>query len=126
MEHKRINPYVSAVVKVTISGENVPEHITLEHRELQPGLVVNPQVVTPIRNKPKPNAKCRKECEDICSRFCPTKSYLYCWVCVYNATDKILLITTEKKIAKGVRHNNRSFFLNITTKLNVSSEITEI
>ena len=101
MEYKRINPYVSAVVKVTITGENIPENITLEHRELRPGLVVDPQVVTPIRHKPRPNAKCGKDCEMICSRFCATKDYLYCWVCVYNATDKIVMITPEKKIAQG-------------------------
>ena len=101
MEHRRINPYISSMVKVTIAGENIPDHITLEHREIKPGLVVDPQVVTPIKNKPKPNAKCRKDCGVVCARFCPRKEYLYCWVYVYNATDKILLVTPETKIAEG-------------------------
>ena len=37
----------------------------------------------------------------VCTRFCPKKDYLYCWVCVYNATDKILLITPKTKLAEG-------------------------
>ena len=101
MEHKRINPYTGSVVKCTVSGEKIPEHITLEYRQIQPGLLVDPQVVTPLRNKPNPKAKCKRECAIKCSRSCPTKEFLYCWVYVYKATDKILLVAPEKKIAEG-------------------------
>ena len=98
-EYRKIEPYMSVVVRITLPDNDWPEQVCLEHHEIKPGLLVESQMVTVRRHGPTPKSKCLKRCQKQCASSCPTKSYWHAQAMVFNSTDKTLYVVPESNIA---------------------------
>ena len=77
-EYRRVDPYTSVVIRVTLPGSNWPEQVTVEQSELNKGWLVEAQLVTTRRHEPNSKAKCKAGClKTQCVADCPTVHF---WV----------------------------------------------
>ena len=100
-EVRRVEPYMSVVLKTILTGKDLPKQISIENSNYD-GWLIEPQLVTVGERFAKKGSKHAKICRNnnkLCLDTCPTKNYKFAYVMVFNATNKPILIKRNEKLA---------------------------